>query len=98
MSLALCGLLIGCSTTNWRPIAYSLDECVRRAKLAMRDSDFTELLHIVDNAGGKAVSGRHGSYWGKIGCSSERRSIKVTVTGPDPALTETYKRSITKRF
>jgi len=97
-SLALCGLLIGCSSSSWRTTDFSLDECVRRAKLAMRDADFTERLHVVGDASGQGVSGRHGSYWAEIGCSSERRTVNVAVTGPDPELTERYKGSITKRF
>ena len=97
-SLVLAGLLTGCSSGSWRPVGLSLDECVRRAKLAMRDADFTERFHVVDDATRRGVSGRHGGYWAEIGCSIERGIVNVAVTGPDPELTERYKDSITKRF
>jgi hypothetical protein len=98
VSLALCGLLVGCSSSSWRAADFSLNECVHRAKLAMRDSDFTERLHVVGNAGGQGVLGRHGSYWAEIDCSLEQRTVNVAVTGPDPELTGRYKDSITRRF
>jgi hypothetical protein len=97
LALAACGLLTACSSSSWQP-GFGLEECVRRAKLAMRDSDFTERLGVAGDAHVKAISGRHGSYWAQIDCAKEQRTVTVAVTGPDPELTERYKRSVTGKF
>jgi hypothetical protein len=91
-------LLAGCSSSSVRPSALAQAACVHRAKLAIRDSDFTEQLGVAGHRGDSTVSGRHGSYHAELDCAVDRRMERVVVTGPDPDQTERYKNAITRRF
>jgi hypothetical protein len=91
-------VLIGCTAVGWQPVAHSVDQCVRRAKLAMRDSDFTERFAVYPGDGETVVYGQHGGYRAHLHCSIDNPAIRVEVTGFDPEQTERYKESITKRF
>ena len=92
------GLLVGCTAGGWQPVAGSMDQCVQRAKLAMRDADFTERLAIYPGADETVVYGQHGGYRAHLHCFPDDRAVRVEVTGFDPAQTERYKESIIKRF
>ena len=86
----------GCAS-GWQPTAGSIDRCVQRAKLAMRDSDFTERLAVYPGQDETIVYGQHGGYRAHLHCIADT-PIRVEVTGFDPAQTERYKDSIMKRF
>lgn len=74
----------------------TLSQCVAAAKLAMRDSDFTQNLQMLDLGLDRAVKGEHGSYQGTVICRQGQRTVEMT--GPDIAQVEFYKRSIIRRL
>jgi hypothetical protein len=90
--------LIGCTAGGWQPVAGSVEHCVQRAKLAMRDSDFTERLAVYPGEGETVVYGQHGGYRAQLHCTVGEPGIRVEVTGFDPAQTDRHKESIIKRF
>jgi hypothetical protein len=91
-------LAIGCTAGGWQPAAGSIDQCVRRAKLAMRDSDFTERFAVYPGIDETVVYGQHGGYRAHLHCIAGNPGIGVEVTGFDPTLTQRYKESIMGRF
>jgi hypothetical protein len=88
-------LLADCSRSSQYTIL-SIDECVRTAKLAMRDSDFTEDLRVVSIDGRTVVLGKHGGYKGRILCDTNKRTVEVS--GLDPEQTKLYRNCIVSRF
>ena len=90
-------LVAGCTYAGWQPPSGSVDQCVRRATLAMRDSDFTERFAVVPREGEMIVYGQHGGYRAHLHCVADQ-PLRVEVTGFDPVLTQRYKESIIKRF
>jgi hypothetical protein len=93
-----CSLAVaGCTAGSWQSAGASVDECVRRAKLAIRDSDFTERLAVFPREGEMIVYGQHGGYRAHLHCVPDQ-PLRVEVTGFDPVVTERYKESIIKRF
>jgi hypothetical protein len=76
----------------------SVERCVERAKLAMRDSDFTERVAIYPGPDETVLYGQHGGYRAQLYCTAGAPGIRVEVKGFDPAQTERYKESIIKRF
>jgi hypothetical protein len=98
--LAAVVALAGCTAEGWRPTAgaASVERCVERAKLAMRDSDFTERVAIYPGPGETVLYGQHGGYRAQLYCTAGAPGIRVEVKGFDPELTERYKESIIRRF
>jgi hypothetical protein len=90
--------LAGCTAGGWAPTAGSVEHCVQRAKLAMRDSDFTERFAIYPGPDETVLYGQHGGYRAQIYCTPGAPGIRVEVKGFDPEQTERYKESIIKRF
>jgi hypothetical protein len=88
-------VLAGCSNA-WQYARLSVRECVQSAKLAMRDADFTENLHVARRDNGMMVSGDHGGYNGLVYCWANKR--KVEVFGFDTKQVEFYRNSIISRF
>jgi len=97
-SLAAAMALSGCTADGWQPLAGSVEHCVQRAKLAMRDSDFTERLAIYPGPGETVLYGQHGGYRAQLYCTAGAAGVRVEVKGFDPAQTERYKESIIRRF
>ena len=104
-SAAVAGLagalmLSACTAEGWRPTAgaASVEGCVERAKLAMRDSDFTERVAIYPGPGETVLYGQHGGYRAQLYCTAGAPGIRVEVKGFDPEQTERYKESIIRRF
>jgi len=98
-SLAGAMTLGGCTAEGWHPTAPgSVERCVERAKLAMRDSDFTERVAIYPGPDETVLYGQHGGYRAQLYCTAGAPGIRVEVKGFDPAQTERYKESIIKRF
>ena len=97
-SLGIC--LTGClmaSCSNTAQYTYhSASECVQSAKLAMRDADFTENLHVVRAESGMIVHGEHGGYKGRVYCWTNKRTVEVS--GFDVDQVEFYRKSIISRF
>jgi hypothetical protein len=93
---AACAV-VGCTAGSWAPVDGSVEHCVQRAKLAMRDADFTERLAVLPGEGETVVYGQHGGYRAHLHCVPNQ-PLRVEVTGFDPAQTERYKGSIIKRF
>jgi hypothetical protein len=91
-------LAVGCTAGGSPPMTGSVDQCVRRAQLAMRDSDFTERLAVYPGVDETIVYGQHGGYRAHLHCVVGNPAIGVEVTGFDPAQTQRYKESIIKRF
>jgi hypothetical protein len=91
-------LAAGCTAGGSQPIAGSSDQCVRRAALAMRDSDFTERFAVYPGIDETVVYGQHGGYRARLHCIIGNPTIAVEVSGFDPAQTQRYKESIIKRF
>jgi len=93
-------LLMGCSlaacSSSWQYTILTVNECVRTAKLAMRDSDFTEDLRVVSMDGRTIILGEHGGYKGRIYCDPNKRTVEVS--GLDPEQTRLYRNSIISRF
>jgi len=100
LALVIGSSLAGCSSGIVRTPTWTKAECVHRAKLAMRDSDFTEQLSVSAGTDGHdaTLRGRHGEYHAELDCASDHRTIDVRVTGPDPEETARYRDSITRRF
>ncbi len=90
--------LLGCTATGWEPASGSVEHCVQRAKLAMRDSDFTERFAIYPGPGETVLYGQHGGYRAQLYCTAGAPGIRVDVKGFDPEQTERYKESIIRRF
>ena len=90
--------LIGCTAGGWVPSTGSVERCIERAKLAMRDSDFTERFAIYPGPGETVLYGQHGGYRAQLYCTTGAPGIRVEVKGFDPAQTERYKESIIRRF
>jgi len=93
-------VLAGCSSIQ-QPTNLSVVECTRTARLAMRDSDFAQNLHIIHyNDGSTVISGEHGGYRGRISCAPGQRTVEVT--GFDlkqvDYQVDYYKYSIIRRF
>ena len=97
-SLAGALALGGCTAGGWQPMAGSVEHCVERAKLAMRDSDFTERVAIYPGPGETVLYGQHGGYRAQLYCTAGAPGIRVEVKGFDPDQTERYKESIIRRF
>ena len=96
-SLAAAVGLSACTATGWQPAAGSVEHCVERAKLAMRDSDFTERFAVYPGPGETVLYGQHGGYRAQLYCTAGA-GIRVEVKGLDPAQTERYRESIISRF
>jgi hypothetical protein len=96
-SLAAAVGLSACTATGWQPAAGSVEHCVERAKLAMRDSDFTERFAVYPGPGETVLYGQHGGYRAQLYCTAGA-GIRVEVKGFDPAQTERYRESIISRF
>lgn len=94
-AVLVCSVAAGCGA-NRQDVNLTLSQCVAVAKLAMRDSDFTQNLRIVDRGLDRAVKGEHGSYQGTVTCRQDQRTVEMT--GPDLAQVEFYKRSIIRRL
>jgi hypothetical protein len=98
-SLATAAALSGCTAEGWRPTAAgSVERCVERAKLAMRDSDFTERVAVYPGPDETVLYGQHGGYRAQLYCAAGAPGIRVEVKGFDPEQTERYKESIIRRF
>jgi hypothetical protein len=97
-SLAGALALIGCTAGGWQPMTGSVEHCVERAKLAMRDSDFMERFAIYPGPGETILYGQHGGYRAELYCTAGAPGIRVEVKGSDPVQTERYKESIIRRF
>jgi hypothetical protein len=97
-SLAVGLALVGCTAAGWQPTVGSVDHCVQRAKLAMRDSDFTERFAIYPGPHETVLYGQHGGYRAQLYCAAGAPGIRVEVKGFDPEQTERYKESIIRRF
>ena len=97
-SLAGAVALSGCTAGGWQPTAGSVEQCVERAKLAMRDSDFTERIAIYPGPDETVLYGQHGGYRAQLYCTAGAPGIRVEVKGFDPEQTERYKESIIRRF
>lgn len=97
-AVLVCSVAAGCSASRQdvNLTLSQLSQCVTAAKLAMRDSDFTQNLRIVDRGLDRAVKGEHGSYQGTVTCRQDQRTVEMT--GPDIAQVEFYKRSIIRRL
>src|SRR5215831_19045798 len=94
-SLAAAVALSGCTAEGWRPTAAgSIERCVERAKLAMRDSDFTERVAIYPGPDETVLYGQHGGYRAQLYCTAGAPGIRVEVKGFDPEQTGRYKESI----
>ena len=91
----LAALASGCSSA-WQYTDIPLSQCVAEAKLALRDSDFTQNLHITSDGDSSAVFGEHGDYKASILCQQGKRTVKVA--GWDLTMTSFYKESIVRRF
>ena len=97
-SLAAAVALSACTAEGWRPTAAgSVEHCVERAKLVMRDADFTERFAIYPGPGETVLYGQHGGYRAQLYCTAGA-GIRVEVKGFDPAQTERYRESIISRF
>ena len=90
--------LAGCTAGGWLPSTGSVEHCVQRAKLAMRDADFTERLSVYPGPGETILHGQHGGYRAQLYCTAGAPGIRVEVQGFDPKQTERYKESIISRF
>jgi hypothetical protein len=90
--------LAACTAGGWQPMSGSVEQCVARAKLAMRDSDFMERFAIYPGPEETILYGQHGGYRAQLYCAAGAPGIRVEVKGFDPAQTERYKQSIISRF
>ena len=97
-SLAGALALAGCTAGGWQPMTGSVERCVERAKLAMRDSDFMERFAIYPGTGETVLYGQHGGYRAQLYCTAGAPGIRVEVKGFDPQQTDRYKESILSRF
>lgn len=97
-SLAGTLALVGCTAGGWQPTTGSVERCVERAKLAMRDSDFMERFAIIPGPDETVLYGQHGGYRAELYCTAGAPGIRVEVKGFDPVQTERYKESIIRRF
>jgi hypothetical protein len=97
-SLAGALALAGCTAGGWQPMTGSVEHCVARAKLAMRDSDFMEAFAIRPGPGETILYGQHGGYRAQLYCTAGAPGIRVEVKGFDPEQTERYRESIIRRF
>jgi len=97
-SLAAALALTGCTADGWQPLSGSVEHCVQRAKLAMRDSDFTERFAIYPGPDETVLYGQHGGYRAQLYCAAGAPGVRVEVKGFDPEQTQRYKESIIRRF
>jgi len=84
------------SCSSWQYTNLTVPQCVAEAKLALRDSDFTQNLRVTGAADAQTVIGEHGSYEGSIECVPGKRTVEVS--GIDLAMVQLYKQSIIRRF
>jgi hypothetical protein len=98
LGLAAALALGACTAGGWQPTTGSVEHCVQRAKLAMRDSDFMERFAIDPGPGETILYGQHGGYRAQLYCTAGAPGIRVEVKGFDPQQTERYKESILARF
>ena len=92
----LVACLLPSCTSSLQYTALSLHNCIETAKLAMRDSDFTENLRVASTADSVTISGEHGGYRGRISCFPDKRSVEVVGIDIDQA--NFYKNSIIRRL
>ena len=97
-SLAGAITLSGCTADGWQSLSGSVEHCVQRAKLAMRDSDFMERFAVYPGPEETILYGQHGGYRAQLYCAAGARGVRVEVKGFDPEQTERYKESIIRRF
>jgi hypothetical protein len=98
VGLAAALVLGACTAGGWQPTTGSVEHCVQRAKLAMRDSDFMERFAVYPGPGETILYGQHGGYRAQLYCTVGAPGIRVEVKGFDPEQTERYKESILARF
>jgi hypothetical protein len=91
-------LLIGCTSSAWQTANLSMDSCLRRAKLALRDADFDQNRSMATDGNIQIVAGEHASYRGEVHCPTQDGTIEFTVTGPDYYQAALYKESIIRKF
>jgi len=91
-------LLIGCTSSTWQTANVSPESCIRRAKLALRDSDFDQNRRVATDGQNEIVAGEHASYRGEVHCPIGDRTIEFTVTGPDSYRAALYKEAIIRKF
>ena len=99
ISIAVCFtgcLTASCSINTAQYTDLSVGECVRSAKLAMRDADFGEHLGVVRAENGMIVYGEHGGYKGQVYCWTGKRTVEVS--GFDLDQTAFYRTSIISKF
>jgi hypothetical protein len=97
-SLAGAMTLAACTADGWHPMPGSVEDCVQRAKLAMRDSDFTERFAVYPGPDETVLYGQHGGYRAQLYCAAGDSGVRVEVKGFDPEQTQRYKESIIRRF
>jgi hypothetical protein len=97
-SIACVLALAACTAGGWQPMTGSVEHCVERAKLAMRDSDFMERFAVYPGPGETILYGQHGGHRAQLYCTAGASGIRVEVKGFDPVQTERYKESIISRF
>lgn len=90
------GILMASCSSSWQHTVLSVNRCVAEAKIALRDADFTQHLHVVVQSNERTVLGKHGAYKASVRCIPGQRAVEVT--GWDQAMTDFYKKSIIKRF
>jgi hypothetical protein len=93
--IASAACVLGACGTSSQYSNLSLSQCARSARLAMRDSDFTENLRTEETSRGITIYGEHGGYKGIIHCSDGKRTVEVL--GLDPIQSGFYRDSIVSR-
>ncbi len=80
-------------STSWTETRLTHEQCMRRAEIAMRDSDFYEVEFV-----GQSVFGDYREYTGTIRCVTSKGIIFFVVAGPSSDRASSLRSRLVKNF
>ena len=81
-------------STRWSSTTLDKDECIERAKSAVRNSGFTKNFEVVNTT----VFGERGAYTSGVRCAVEKEIVFFVVAGPQAKEASAYNASIADKF
>jgi hypothetical protein len=81
-------------STRWSSTTLNKDDCIDRAKQAVRNSGFTKNFEVVNTT----VYGERGAYTSGVRCAVEKEIVFFVVAGPNAKEASAYNAAIADKF
>ena len=81
--------------TSWEEISIGQKECVRRAKMAIKNGGFAGGLVVVKNT---SVFGDRGAYIASVRCFASKQMVFFVVAGPSADRVAEYRSVLENQF